>query len=75
MLILSDLIDEIKEKNCFSDQGLSELETNSNQQELQFSPHMEYISRHVYHNSKKIDPKKEKRVSKYLFKNSLYKET
>uniref|UniRef100_A0A2S2R9E1 DEP domain-containing protein 5 n=1 Tax=Sipha flava TaxID=143950 RepID=A0A2S2R9E1_9HEMI len=62
VLILSDLIDEIKEKNQYSDQGLNELETSNNQEELPFSPHMEYISRHVYHNSKKNDPKREKRV-------------
>lgn len=63
MLILSDLIEEVKEKNESPDQGLNELEAGVNQQELQFSPHMEYISRHVYHSSsKENDPKTEKRV-------------
>lgn len=62
VLILSDLIEETKEKNDSPDQGLNELEASGNQQELQFSPHMEYISRHVYH-SKENDPKIEKRVS------------
>ncbi|XP_022175308.1 GATOR complex protein DEPDC5 isoform X1 [Myzus persicae] len=61
VLILSDLIEETKEKNDSPDQGLNELEASGNQQELQFSPHMEYISRHVYH-SKENDPKIEKRV-------------
>lgn len=64
MLILSDLIDEIKEKNDSPEQGLNELEASVTQQELQFSPHMEYISRHVYHSlSKENDTKTEKRVS------------
>jgi len=64
VLILSDLIEEAKEKNDSPDQGLNDLEASGNQQELQFSPHMEYISRHVYHSSpKENDPKIEKRVS------------
>lgn len=65
VLILSDLIEEVKEKNDSPDQRLNEIETTGgNQQELQFSPHMEYISRHVYHSvSKENDPKIEKRVS------------
>jgi len=64
VLILSDLIEEAKEKNDSPDQGLNEIEASSNQQELQFSPHMEYISRHVYHSlPKDNDPKIEKRVS------------
>ncbi|CAI6354849.1 unnamed protein product [Macrosiphum euphorbiae] len=63
VLILSDLIEEAKEKNDSPDQGLNELEASGNQQELQFSPHMEYISRHVYHSlPKENDPKIEKRV-------------
>lgn len=62
MLILSDLIDEIREKNDSPDQGLNEIEISINQQEINFSPHMEYISRHVYHSSKENDSKKEKRV-------------
>jgi len=63
VLILSDLIEEVKEKNDSPEQGLNELESSNNQQELQFSPHMEYISRHVYHSlSKENDPKTEKRV-------------
>lgn len=64
VLILSDLIEEVKEKSDSPDQGLNELETSGgNQQEFQFSPHMEYISRHVYHSlSKENDPKTEKRV-------------
>ncbi|XP_060856853.1 GATOR complex protein Iml1 isoform X2 [Metopolophium dirhodum] len=63
VLILSDLIEEAKEKNESPDQGLNELEASGNQQELQFSPHMEYISRHVYHSlPKENDPKIEKRV-------------
>lgn len=64
VLILSDLIDEVKEKNDSPEQGLNELEASVTQQELQFSPHMEYISRHVYHSlSKENDKKTEKRVS------------
>lgn len=61
-MILSDLIDEIKEKNDSPEQRLSEIETSGNQQELQFSPHMEYISRHVYHKLPNDNPKLEKRV-------------
>lgn len=65
VLILSDLIEEVKENNDSPEQGLNEIETTSgNQQELQFSPHMEYISRHVYHSvSKENETKTEKRVS------------
>lgn len=74
MLILSELIDEIKEKNDSPDHGLNELEANGNQQELQFSPHMEYISRHVYHSSsKEDDPKTDKRVSKQITDCLLFK--
>lgn len=69
VLILSDLIDEVKEKNDSPEQRLNykELENNGNQQELQFSPHMEYISRHVYHSSKENDPKTEKRVGCHIY--------
>ncbi|VVC42362.1 Hypothetical protein CINCED_3A011295 [Cinara cedri] len=67
VLILSDLIDEITEKNDSPDQGLSDLEAGNNQQETLLSPHMEYITRHVYHRSPKDnDPKIEKRVG-YLW--------
>lgn len=67
MLILSELIEEVKEKNDSPDQGLNDLEDI--QQELQFSPHMEYISRHVYHNvSKDNNPKTEKRVGLIHYK-------
>lgn len=63
MLILSDLVEEAKEKNYSHDQVVNESEASRNQQELLFSPHMEYISRHVYHSlPKENDPNIEKRV-------------
>lgn len=63
MLILSDLIDEVKEKEDSSDQGLNEIGARNNNQEFQLNPHMEYISRHVYHRvPKEKNHKNEKKV-------------
>lgn len=70
VLILSDLIDEIKEKSDSPEQGLKVLDDKGKQQEI-LSPHMEYISRHVFHSSKN-DAQKEKRVSLLLLRNALH---
>lgn len=74
MLILSDLIDEIKEKIDSPEQGLSELEAGNNQLESSLlSPHMEYITRHVYHRvPKDNDPNIEKRVGQHTRFNTIY---